>query len=104
MFRSQTTKWLLRNRRGLGLSFALAHSSHLLALAATSSDAAFTRLGARRWRLLHTLGSYYLWIVFAQSYFPRALESAAHFLFLAMLAISLALRATRRVTQSRMRG
>jgi sulfoxide reductase heme-binding subunit YedZ len=137
LFRSKATKWLLRNRRSLGLSFALTHTSHLLALgllalaypepflpeltlptlvggglayafllamALTSTDAAVARLGARRWRLLHTLGSYYLWIIFALSYFPRAFESAGYIPAAALLAIALGLRAVRRARLARPTG
>jgi DMSO/TMAO reductase YedYZ heme-binding membrane subunit len=41
-------------------------------MAATSSDRAFGRLGARRWRLLHRIGMHWIWIIFAVSYLPRA--------------------------------
>jgi len=132
--RSDATKWLLRNRRYLGLSFALAHAGHLLALgalaiwfprpfvddldplfliggglayaflfamAATSSDAAFRKLGARRWRGLHTAGSYYIWGVFAFSYLPRVTESAEYVVYAALLAIALSLRMARRFRGSR---
>jgi sulfoxide reductase heme-binding subunit YedZ len=132
--RTDATKWLLVNRRYLGLSFALAHWEHLLglvalgawfpdpfvgdldsltlvgggfayafllALTATSSDAAFRRLGARRWRGLHTIGSYYIWLIFAVSYFPRAAESVGAVPFAAVLAFSLLLRGARLVQESR---
>jgi sulfoxide reductase heme-binding subunit YedZ len=103
------TRWLLRNRRYLGLSFAVSHAAHLLfiidaavlarflevnrvaliggglgyvfiaAMAATSFDGAVTWLGRRRWQRLHTVGAYYIWIIFVQSYVPRALiESVAY--------------------------
>ena len=99
-----TTKWLLANRRYLGISYAVSHAIHLLALVAlyrvssdfkgslnavtlvgggiayaftaamalTSNDASVAALGHERWRRLHTVGGWYIWIIFAQSYLPRA--------------------------------
>jgi DMSO/TMAO reductase YedYZ heme-binding membrane subunit len=90
-------RWLVRERRGLGTSYALAHFAHLggviafawrsgvppdpvvavagglayallAAMAATSNDAAQRALGARRWRALHRTGLYYLWFIHAASY------------------------------------
>lgn len=111
LFQTNWSAGLLRNRRYIGVSFALAHGCHLLtlvalgvwfpypfreklnavtliggglayafiaAMAATSSDAAIRWLGARRWKLLHTIGAYYIWILFAQAYAPRAMHSAAY--------------------------
>jgi len=108
---SPATRWLLRHRRQIGVSFAFSHALHLASLVAialwfpeplvsgltvvgvvgggigygfifaltlTSSDAARARLGAGRWRGLHRVGSYYIWIIFAQSYFPRAVEKLGY--------------------------
>ena len=52
---------------GGGLAYAFT-----AAMAATSSDAAFEALGRTTWRRLHVAGSWYIWIIFAQSYLPRA--------------------------------
>jgi hypothetical protein len=93
--RSQTSRWLVRNRRYLGNAFAAALAIHgifiawlllaysggydadpvsmavgglayafVAAMSATSSNAAYARLGARRWRLLHATGSHLVWFVF----------------------------------------
>lgn len=95
---SAATRWQRRNRRYLGVSFAVSHFIHLaaiLALAAmdralfwqlvnattialagtaylfiaamtaTSFDATARWLGPRRWRLLHLVGGWYVWISFA---------------------------------------
>jgi hypothetical protein len=110
LWRTQITTWLLANRRYVGVSFAVSHAIHLLALAAlarttpefsgtldattlvggglayafifamafTSSDAAVRVLGRRRWHLLHKVGGWYIWILFAQSTLSRALEDAAY--------------------------
>jgi sulfoxide reductase heme-binding subunit YedZ len=93
LLRRPSTRWLVKQRRWLGLTFAAAHAWHAAAvilflvsldepvspvtgaggtlgfaataaLAATSSDRAVRALG-RRWRMLHLAGSYYLWFVFA---------------------------------------
>jgi hypothetical protein len=95
---SDATRWQRRNRRYLGVSFAVSHLIHLLAIvslagldnalfwkltsigtivlagtaylfiaamAATSFDRTAAWLGPRRWRLLHLLGGWYIWISFA---------------------------------------
>lgn len=95
------TRWLLANRRYLGVSFAASHTMHLIgivallrvepeftidrptliggglayvflaAMTATSFDRSAAWLGPRRWRLLHRTGMYYLWLIFFISYAPR---------------------------------
>lgn len=117
------TRWLLTNRRYVGVSFAVSHFLHLLAIVAlavtvpefeistvtligggmayvfiaamvaTSFDRTTAWLGPRRWRLLHTAGMYYVWIIFVNSYVPRALiESPAYLPFAASLLVALGLR------------
>lgn len=116
------TRWMMRNRRWLGLSFALSHLFHLIAilalleiapdfevettsivfggaayvfiaaLAATSFDGAVARLGKRRWQLLHKTGVYYIWVIFALSYTPRALTTVAYVPAALLLYAALALR------------
>lgn len=104
------TAWLLKNRRYIGVSFAISHAGHLLtlvalyiwfphpfievslmrvaviggglayllifAMALTSFDRTAVMIGPRIWHILHTLGAYYIWIIFAQSYIPRALKQS----------------------------
>ena len=95
---SDATRWQRRNRRYLGVSFAVSHFIHLgaiLALAAldrelfwkltnvmtivlagtaylfiaamtaTSFDRTTAWLGPRKWRVLHLIGGWYIWISFA---------------------------------------
>jgi hypothetical protein len=95
---SEATRWQRRNRRYLGVSFAVSHLIHLsaivslasidqalfwkltnvntivlagtayvfiAAMAATSFDRTAAWLGPRKWRLLHLLGGWYIWISFA---------------------------------------
>ncbi|HZR82819.1 MAG TPA: hypothetical protein VFD92_17115 [Candidatus Binatia bacterium] len=94
------TRWMVRERRGLGLAFAGAHAVHLAAfvgflvaagqrpelptvvvgglgyvlvavMAATSNDAAVRALGPARWRRLHAVCLHYIWFVFAITYALR---------------------------------
>jgi len=95
---SDATSWQRRNRRYLGVSFAVSHFIHLAAIvslavvdkvlfwkltnlgtivlagaaylfiaamAATSFDRSAAWLGPRKWRLLHLVGGWYIWISFA---------------------------------------
>jgi DMSO/TMAO reductase YedYZ heme-binding membrane subunit len=138
-WQSEATRFLMTNRRRLGLGFALAHSVHLLALivlgvtfptpflddlstatlvggglayvfvlamAATSNDASVRRLGARRWRALHTVGGWYVWLIFTQSYAPRAAVDPAYVPFAALLVGVAGLRIARwqRVRRGAARG
>jgi hypothetical protein len=97
------TRWLLINRRYIGVSFAASHAIHLIAIiallrvapdfaietgtliggglayvflaamTATSFDRSAAWLGPRRWRILHKTGMYYCWLIFLISYLPRML-------------------------------
>jgi peptidoglycan/LPS O-acetylase OafA/YrhL len=99
LWRSDATRWLRRERRGLGLGFCAAFMVHLLAvigssvtgdppgplavlggglgyllvlgMALTSRDQAVVWLGQRRWQLLHGAGMYYLWTIFTLGYLAR---------------------------------
>ena len=127
---SDVSRWVLRRRRALGLTFATAHAIHLgalttfqlvrnetpdavtliggggafvamFALVVTSSDAAVRRLG-RSWRRLHQVGVHWLWFIFAFSYFGRVAAGQLGFvpLFGAALAV-LAMRIAARRRRSR---
>ncbi len=101
LWRHPASAWLLRNRRYLGVSFAVSHALHLFgllalmlrfdgkadsftlvfgsiayvfvaAMALTSNDRAVRYLGGKRWRILHWVGSYTIWAVFAASYVGRS--------------------------------
>lgn len=121
LFPSPPTLWLRVNRRYLGVSTAISHGYHLgllvalytlwvsetpslltlvgggfvslmlLLLAATSTNASQRKLAAN-WRRLHLLGIWSVWIVFAVSYFPRALEDPLAGTISAALMLSLGLR------------
>ncbi len=97
---------LLRNRRGLGLSFALAHFVHagailvffavsgerrapivllggglaylfILAMVLTSTNSAQRAMG-RAWKHLHRWGLWYVFLIFAQSYAGRLARMGEH--------------------------
>jgi hypothetical protein len=120
------SRWLLRNRRYLGVSFAVSHFTHLLfifalcgwspaavlreggivgvtlgglgyvflaAMTATSFDRTAAWLGPRRWRRLHTVGAYYLWIIFFVTFAPRVAAVPFTLWLLAVLALRLQARA-----------
>jgi methionine sulfoxide reductase heme-binding subunit len=100
--RSAPARFLVANRRHVGLAFALAHFIHLGVLVAyfavTGEDPGTVRIvggglayllialmavtstnGAQRWlgpnwRRLHLVGSWYVWLVFLNSYLGRVLE------------------------------
>jgi hypothetical protein len=92
------TKWMLANRRWLGVAFATSHAMHLAAIvslgdrvglasyligspgylflvpmAITSFDRPTAWLGRRRWTILHTAGMYVLWGSFAFTYVGKAI-------------------------------
>jgi methionine sulfoxide reductase heme-binding subunit len=119
------TRWQLANRRYLGLSFAVSHGVHLIAIlafahlaprafdqasnpstrfvgeigylfifamTATSFDTTAAWLGRRAWKILHTTGTWYLWLVFLLSYASRAVHDPRHWAGVAAVLIALAVR------------
>ena len=64
----------------------------IILMAATSFDAAVRWLGARRWRLLHLAGLYFLWTSFLITFGKRIPMSAAYVVPVAVLLLSLTLR------------
>ena len=119
--RDSVGRWLVKNRRHLGVSFAVSHAVHLAdilsllrvhhtevrtltlvvggfgyllvaAMAATSSDAAVRALGARAWKRLHGFGARYLWLVFFLTLLPHGRPRAIEG---AMLVFVLAIAALR---------
>lgn len=123
------TTWLLKNRRYIGVSFAISHFTHLglifaltywfpdpflsesatslftvggaayvviAAMTITSFDGPRRWLGQKGWSLLHTVGGYFVLVVFAQSYVPKMLTSGGHSLvFGSAILIILSLRLAR---------
>ena len=97
------SNWLVKNRRYLGLSMAISHGFHALAIvgvailtaenmvrdnhdanlgylfiilmAITSFERPASLLGRRGWKILHTTGMYYLWLSFLVGFSTRLGES-----------------------------
>ena len=67
----------------------------LYAMTLTSFAGPARALGARRWKTLHTAGAWYIWIIFAQSYIPRALANPSYVPFAAALVAAAGLRIAR---------
>jgi DMSO/TMAO reductase YedYZ heme-binding membrane subunit len=119
------TRWQRRNRRYLGVTFAVSHALHaaaiiafanmdpigyaaatslasyifggigyafIVAMTATSFDAAGALLGPQAWRALHLVGGYYLLLQFTVSFGKRIPEMPLYVLFLIPLAAVLVLR------------
>ena len=72
---------------GGGLGYVL-----IAAMAATSFDRSARWLGARRWRFLHGVGGYYVWIIFANSYGRRALHDPFYRPMLALLVAAMVVK------------
>jgi methionine sulfoxide reductase heme-binding subunit len=125
------TRWQRRNRRYLGVSFAVSHAIHLAALVAltqtdpvlfwtltnpanivlagtaylfiaamtaTSFDRTAAWLGPRRWRLLHLVGGWYIWVSFAAAVGKRLPEGPVYW---AMMALVIAVGIVRLIAMSR---
>jgi hypothetical protein len=130
LWRSSFTRVLLANRRYVGVSAAVAHTWHLaaiavyltlpdvqleagaalggglayaflLAMTVTSFDRTAAWLGSRRWKLLHTIGAWYVWFIFTMTFVGSAARSPFAALLgglgvaVAMLRVVVALRRRR---------
>jgi DMSO/TMAO reductase YedYZ heme-binding membrane subunit len=102
-FSNTLTKFIRHQRRYIGLSFALAHTIHLVALtsffivmqenpgiviliggglgyvlvyamALTSNDNAVKKLGSKRWKQIHWFGANYIAVIFAFTYVGKLLN------------------------------
>jgi len=126
---NEFTRALRLHRRSLGLGFAFAHFVHLTALisffvvsgekvematliggglgyvfvallALTSNDAAVRRLG-RGWIWLHRIGVYYIWFIFAFTYFtrlPMPVTPEPRWIYVTLFALAVAALAFRLAT------
>jgi DMSO/TMAO reductase YedYZ heme-binding membrane subunit len=120
--RTEWTRWLLANRRYLGVSFAVSHLIHLgaiiglaraaeeakfypttvvlggfgfvviAAMTATSFDRTAAWLGRTAWRRLHTFGVYYVWFIFIATFAPKVGHEWEAVLMTLMLVAALGLR------------
>ena len=95
---------MLANRRYLGVSFAVSHFAHLVAIlggiaylfvvamAATSFDRTAAWLGPRACGRLHTIGVYWIYAIFFVSFVPRAFTSLLYVPFALLLLGALGIR------------
>ncbi len=117
---SDVARALVRTRRQIGLAAALAHTVHFGAvvswlrftgervdiitvvfgglgfvafwlMAATSNDISVKWLGAH-WKRLHRYCLHYIWIIFMQTYLGDAFDQPWYWVFVALLAVGLAMR------------
>jgi methionine sulfoxide reductase heme-binding subunit len=122
---SGATRWLVCNRRYVGLAFAFSHGVHLVAIVMlartdpetfhrltnvvsyvggglgyifivlmvlTSFDWSAALLGRRAWRLLHTVGMWYLCLSFALNFGKRIPLDAGYAGPVVLVGIAIALR------------
>ena len=126
MFATPFTAKLLRNRRLLGVAFAGIHTAHLglifhhmrvvpdfdfnfvarlpgmltygvvFLMFATSFNATTRMLGPARWRILHKVGLYWLFIAFVQTQLPKSLDhlERVNWFLIAMIFVALVIRLT----------
>lgn len=122
---NRLTRWIRAQRRQLGVTFAVSHIIHAIAIVAlvrtdpsvfwhlssigniaagsvayvaiilmlaTSFEASARRLGPRLWTRLHTVGGWYIWLIFLVANGKRIPESANYALPAALLVIAAALK------------
>lgn len=119
---SEATRSLVRNRRWIGLAFAMVMLAHLVGIfavwsirddeprfgldrlvggsgylfvafmAATSNDGAVRALGRERWSRLHRIGLYLLWFIFTVTYLGRVAKEPSFLVGLGVAVAALALR------------
>ena len=65
----------------------------IITMAFTSFKTTATFLGERGWKILHTVGMYYLWLAFIYTFSSRISESIAIYLpFILLLAVAMLFR------------
>ena len=73
----------------------------LTLMAFTSTDEMIRKMGTQNWQRLHRIGSFYIWIVFATSYFPRALKEPFYIPFAVILVLAMTLRLVKYLKSSK---
>jgi methionine sulfoxide reductase heme-binding subunit len=86
-----TSTWILG-----GLAYLL-----IAAMTATSFDRTARLIGPKAWTVLHTVGAYYIWLVFANSFISRALTMPAYIPVAVAVIGALGLRIVARMRRSR---
>jgi DMSO/TMAO reductase YedYZ heme-binding membrane subunit len=64
----------------------------IFAMAATSFDRTAAWIGARRWKLLHAVGSCYIWFIFLMTFAMNASSDPRYWSGVALLAAVMVLR------------
>jgi methionine sulfoxide reductase heme-binding subunit len=110
------TQWLLKNRRYFGLSMAVSHTYHaialcglwfvtsgrspqfeplailgyvfLLAMTVTSFDRPAAWIGKRAWKILHNAGMHYFWLAFTLEFGTKIFKSAIVYLPFTVLLVA----------------
>jgi hypothetical protein len=70
-------------------------------MTATSFDRTARAIGPRAWTILHTTGSYYVWLIFANSYISRAVMTPEYIPLAALVVAALGLRISARIAGAR---
>ncbi len=78
----------------------------LILMLLTSFDAFAAKMSRRNWTFLHTIGAYWIWVIFARSYWKRVLfENEYSYLPLALsLVIVLLARILKKISEYRLKG
>lgn len=79
-----------------GLAFAFT-----ILMALTSFESATQLVSPRAWSALHTIGSYYIWLIFGSYYFSRAAIIPAYIPVAVLVAAILVLRLAARISKTR---
>jgi methionine sulfoxide reductase heme-binding subunit len=73
----------------------------IAAMTITSFDRTTKMIGPRAWKVLHTTGSYYIWLIFASTYLGRAGKMPAYIPVAALVVGAIGLRIAARIARSR---
>ena len=120
LWKSSISQWLVQNRRFLGISMAVSHGYHaiavstlqlaiqnkplqgdplailgyvfLIAMTITSFSGSAKAIGRRAWRILHTAGMHYFWLAFALEFGMRMNREWGYLLLTALVAIVMIIR------------
>ena len=115
IWKTEFTTWLLKNRRYLGISFAVSHTYHaiawsglwistagttptfdflgtlgyifLIAMTVTSFKRPAALVGQPNWKILHTVGMHYFWLGFTLEFTLSILKSIPIYLPLVTLLV-----------------
>lgn len=97
----QKARKLREDNDAFSLSIGVLAYAFIVAMAATSFDQWVKWLGARSWKILHTVGTYYIWLTFLIVVVTFALEAPRYWFGALILMAALFLRAIARWTSRR---